>query len=464
MIRRCLASLLILSGCTSWSGCTSEPKQEASRGPASALPSPTPPSAAAPAAVASTPPPAKAAEPKRPERYNVLLILVDSMRADMPWAGYPRAIAPNLTALEKESVSYTRGFSVSSYTAKSVAAVLSGKYPSTLFRSAPFFTRYPESNLFLAELLQGAGVYTASAHAHMYMRPGVGFDQGFDKWQVVEGIKFDNKTDNHVTSQKLTPIAIEQLEQKPADRPFFMYLHYMDPHDVYVKHQEADFGQGLRDRYDSEIFYTDLWIGKLLEYMKQKPWWDETVVIVSADHGEAFGEHDMHRHAFELWNVLTHVPLFFRIPGVAGRHIDTPRSAVDIAPTVAELMQVKAPNDFSGVSLVSELMGGESKARPVLLELPADTNNPERRAIISGDFKLLVFESGWRMDLYNLKDDPGETKNLAKEQPEKLAELKREFEAEWAKYQRIKPFGGNELRGGGTANGPMKPPDAPKPN
>jgi len=457
MIRRLLLSLLIVSGCTS------EPKQEASRGPASALPPAPAESAAAPAPSASAAAPPAATEPKRPERYNVLLLLVDSMRADMPWAGYPRDIAPNLTALEKESVSYTRGYSVSSYTAKSVAAVLSGKYPSMLYRSAPFFTRYPDSNLFLAELLQAAGVYTASAHAHMYMRPGVGFDQGFDKWQVVDGITFDNKTDNHVTSQKLTPLAIKLLDEKPADKPFFMYLHYMDPHDVYVKHAEHDFGTKPRDRYDSELFYTDLWIGKLLDFMKQKPWWNETVVIVSADHGEAFGEHDMYRHAFELWNVLTQVPLFFRVPGVPGRRIDTPRSAVDIAPTVLELMHDKAPNDFVGVSLVSELMGEAPKPRPVLLELPADTNNPERRALISGDFKLLVFESGWRVDLYNLKDDPGETKNLAKEQPEKLAELKREFDAEWAKHQRFKPFGGNELRGGGTANGPMKPPDAAKP-
>ncbi|HEY6725639.1 MAG TPA: sulfatase [Polyangiaceae bacterium] len=460
MIRRALIGLLMVSGCTT------EPKQEASRGPASALPPAGTAEAAPPASAAATGSAAPSAEvvpPKRPDRYNVLLLLVDSMRADMPWAGYPRAIAPNLTALEKESVSYTRGYSVSSYTAKSVAAVLSGKYPSTLFRSAPFFTRYPDSNLFLAELLQAGGVYTASAHAHMYMRRGVGFDQGFDKWELVEGITFDNKTDNHVTSQKLTPLAIELLEAKPADSPFFMYLHYMDPHDVYVKHEAADFGPKLRDRYDSEMFYTDLWIGKLLEYMKSKPWWDETVVIVSADHGEAFGEHDMHRHAFELWNVLTQVPLFFRIPGVAARRIDTPRSHVDIAPTVLELMNNQAPNDFMGVSLVSELRGGEPKPRPVLLELPADTNNPERRAIISGDYKLLVFESGWRTDLYNLKEDPGETKNLAKEQPEKLAELKREFDAEWAKYQRIKPFGGNQLRGGGTATGPMKPPDAPKP-
>jgi arylsulfatase A-like enzyme len=384
------------------------------------------------------------------------------MRADMPWAGYERETAPNLSALEKDSVSYTRGYSVSSYTAKSVAAALSGKYPSTLYRSAPFFTRYAESNLFLAEVLDQSGVYSASAHAHMYMKPGNGMDQGFDTWKVVDGISFDNKTDNHVTSQKLTPLAIELLEAKPKDEPFFLYLHYMDPHDVYVKHKEADFGNKLRDRYDSEMFYTDQWIGKLLEFMKQKPWWDETVVIVSADHGEAFGEHNMHRHAFELWDVLTHVPLFFHIPGVAGRRIDVPRSHVDLAPTIAEFMNAKGDNDFAGVSLMNELFGKKAEPRPVLLDLPQDTNNPERRAVISGDYKLLVFESGWRKDLYNLKDDPGEQKNLAKEQPEKLEEMQQLFDKEWGKYARIKPYGGNKLRGGGVANGPMKPPAPPK--
>lgn len=387
----------------------------------------------------------------------MLLILVDSMRADMPWAGYPRDIAPNLEKLEAESISYTRAYSVSSYTAKSVAAVLSGKYPSTLFRSAPFFTRYPESNLFLAELLQEASVYTASAHAHMYLKRGVGLDQGFTEWELVGGIHFDNKTDNHVTSQKLTPLAIELLGKKPEGKPFFMYLHYMDPHDVYVKHEESpDFGNKPRDRYDSEIFYTDLWIGKLLDYMKKQPWWDETAVIVSADHGEAFGEHNMHRHAFELWNVLTHVPLFIRLPGVAPRHIDTPRSHVDLAPTILELMNVHADNDFAGQSLVSELEGAKAEARPVLLELPQDTNNPERRALILDRHKLLVFDTGWRKDLYDLVADPGEEKNLAKEQPEKLKELETVFEQQWGKYKRIKPYGGNKLSGGGIANGPMK--------
>ena len=432
----------------------------------SPAPSPAPPAkAAAPAKSAqpdkpaapeakAKPAPAKPTGPDRP--MNVMLILVDSMRADMPWAGYPRKIAPNLTALEKESVSYTRAYSVSSYTAKSVAAVLSGQYPDELKRSGYFFTKYPDSDLFFPELLHKAGVYTMATHGHMYLAPGhSGMDQGFDDWRVVSGIKFDNTKDDFVTSDKMTPLAEKQLSAAPKGKPFFIYMHYMDPHDVYVKHKESpDWGNKRRDRYDSEVFFTDLWIGKLLDFCKQQPWWKKTVVIVSADHGEAFGEHHMFRHAFELWNMLTHVPLFIHVPGVDGRHVDTPRSDIDLAPTVLDLMGVKGDDKLEGKSLVPELYGAEAKPRPVLIDLPADSNNPERHALVEGDYKLLSFGNDWRFDLYNLEKDPGETHKLNKEEPDRLEKMKAEYKKLWGKVPAVKPYGGNKLIGGGVANGP----------
>jgi arylsulfatase A-like enzyme len=428
--------------------------------PSAPQPSPAPLAAPAGASGAARLDAAKpvSAEPARAGPFNVLLILVDSLRADMPWAGYQRDIAPNLTELERESVSYTRGHSVSSYTAKSVAALLSGQLPSTLKRSGYFFTKYPESNLFFPELLRDAGVVTLSVHGHQYMKPGGnGLDQGFLRWEVVKGITFDAQTDKHVTSEKLTGLAREMLGQVAGDKRFFMYLHYMDPHDQYIKHKSSpDFGNGLRDRYDSEVFYTDFWIGKLLEHCRAQPWWKDTVVIVSADHGEAFGEHGMYKHAFELWNVLTHVPLFFRLPGAEPRRIATPRSAIDIAPTVLELMQVESKPVFAGKSLVAELRGAEAEPRPLLLELPADSNNPERRALIDGDWKLLVFGANWRYDLYNLASDPAEKHNLAKTEPQKLQELKALDQKLWGQYTKLKPFGGNTLQGGGKATGPAQ--------
>jgi len=438
------------------SGAEPPPKAPTEPAPAQAVtPAPTAPEKAA-SPEKEAPPPAKPKGPTQP--LNVLLILVDSMRADMPWAGYSRPIAPVLTQLEKESISYTRAYAISSYTAKSVAGLLAGQYPSTLKRSGYFFTKYPPSNLFFPELLQKAGVATLSAHGHMYMKRGNGMDQGFDHWEVVQGIDFDNTTDKHITSNKLTPLAISQLEKTPNDKPFFMYLHYMDPHDQYVKHEESpDWGRKNRDRYDSEIFYTDLWIGKLLDYCKKQPWWSKTAVVVSADHGEAFGEHKMYKHAFELWDVLTHVPLFIRIPGVEARRIDTARGHIDLAPTIMELMGVKGDPVFAGKSLVPEVYGAqEPQPRPVLMDLPADSNNPERRALVHGDYKLIAYGNDWRFDLYNLKDDPGELRNLARREKEKLEEMKKVYLEVMSGIKRIKPFGGNKLMGGGRATGPRE--------
>ncbi|MCC6216806.1 MAG: sulfatase [Polyangiaceae bacterium] len=417
---------------------------------AAASPSAAAPTSAWTASSAAAPTPAPASAP-----LNVLMLFVDSMRADMPWAGYPREIAPHLTALEKQSVSWTRGYSVSSYTAKSVAAALSGRYPSSLKRSGYFFTKYPPSNVFFPELLQAAGVHTVSAHAHAYMSRGNGLDQGFVDWQVVGGISFDAQTDHHVTSDKLTKLVIEQLSRAPSGKPFFAYVHYMDPHDQYVQHEESPrWGTGLRDRYDSEIFYTDVWIGKLLEWCRAQPWWGTTAVIVSADHGEAFGEHKRFRHAFELYEVLVRVPLFLFAPGLAPRRVEVARSGVDLAPTILELMGQPPGEGLAGKSLVPEARGGVAEPRPVLLDLPADSNNPERRALIDGTWKLLVFGRDQAFQLFDLAADPGESKDLARKRPEELARMKKLYGEVWGAVPRVKPFGGNKLEGGGTASGP----------
>jgi arylsulfatase A-like enzyme len=114
------------------------------------------------------------------------------LRADMPWAGYERPIAPRLTELEKRSVSYTRAYAISSYTSMSLGGLLGGKLPSEMKRSGYFFGKYPADNLMFPELLQAKGVRTIGAQAHGYFKEA-GFDQGFDVWELVPDLKFDNK-------------------------------------------------------------------------------------------------------------------------------------------------------------------------------------------------------------------------------------------------------------------------------
>ncbi len=461
---RIVLSICVL--CVALTGCDkSEPVQKPGAAPSASAPAAVaaPPSASVPAAPEVE---AKLTRPKQP--LNVLLLTVDALRADMPWTGYERAIAPNLTKLSKEAVVYDHHRSVTSYTAQSVATMLSGRMASTLYRDGYFFTGYRDvGNDFIQEAMQKQGIRTLGVQAHMYFGRGKGIDQGFDVWEMVPGISFDAQTDNHITSEKSTKKIIEVLSNPENTKgQFFLWSHYMDPHDKYQKHPESpDFGNSNRDRYDSEVWFTDHWLGELFKWGEKQPWWENTAIVITADHGEAFGEHKMWKHAFDVWDVLLKVPLIIKAPGAEPKVISERRNHLDIGPTIVDLMGLEALPSFEGKSLVPEVYGAKPEVRETLLfELAEDSHNPPRRAIIHGDYKLIVYGKGWKYLLFNLKTDPGEETDLAKTEGEKLEQMKTLLEAEFAKVPSVEPYGGMKLKGGGTAKGPMGPaPTAPAP-
>ena len=402
--------------------------------------------------------------PKVEGPFNVMILSVDCLRADMPWNGYPRQIAPNLTKLSEQSTVYTNAYSISSYTAQSAAAMLSGRFASTLYRSGVFFTSYPKANLFFPEELAEKKIRTLGWFSHMYFGRGKGLEQGFDVWELVPGITFNAQTDNHVTSPKMLELGLKILGNPDnTGQQFFAWAHFGDPHDVYVKHPESpDFGNKTRDKYDSEVWFTDQHIGKLLDWARQQPWWSRTAVIITGDHGEAFGEHGQYRHAFELWENLVRVPFIFYVPGAKPQRIAQRRSHIDLAPTVMDLLGQPPLAQFMGKSLVPELLGKEPAANrePIALELTEDSNNPQRRALIAGNHKLIVRGRVASYSLYDLSSDPGEANNVAGSQPDKLTEMKALYEKTFATIPSIEPFGGNKLESGRLANGPMGPPKA----
>jgi choline-sulfatase len=425
-------------------------------------PSPVPPAVSAPgsgANQAAASPSASAAASAKPR--NVLFVTIDSLRADMPWNGYSRMIAPNLTALAEKCTTYSNAYSVSSYTAKSVAAFLSGQYPSTLYRSGFFFANYATANQFMAERLHESGIETLAWFGHMYFSRSKGLEQGFDEWRTVPGITFDPETDNHVTSDKMTALGIELLSKPELKtKQFFAWGHYMDPHDQYNRHEEApSFGNKARDRYDQEVFYTDLWVKKLLDFVDQQTFAKDTYLIISADHGEAFGEHGMYKHAFELWEVLTRVPLFVCGPGIKPQRITERRSHIDLVPTMLDLLGQKPAPELPGKSLVPELTGQEpaKNREPIYLELTEDSHNPPRRALIRGDYKLIWSGPTDKFQLFDLKRDPGEEKDLAKSEPDNLKDMVAAYHAFWDKLPMVEPYGNNKLHDGGTARGPTGP-------
>jgi len=459
--RLVLSAALIAAFSTCSSACSSggeslPPKPVASPATTATQPvptadvAPTPSvSAMASALAAPTNPPPAAAPPGPPKDLNVLVVTIDSMRADMPWLGYKRDIAPVMSAFAKTAVSYSRYYSISSYTAMSLGGFLAGRYPGELERSGYFFGNYPDSVLMFPELLQKAGIRTMSAHAHFYFDQKAGFRQGFDVYEIVPGLIKDNHTDKNITSPQHIELAKKILSDKAnTGGRFFAWFHLLDPHDEYMPHDGiGPYGKSTRDKYDAEITFTDKHIGELFAFVDSQEWGKRTAIIISADHGEAFGEHKMYRHGFEVWNMLTHVPLMIRAPGITPRQIDTPRSGVDLAPTIMEFFGVPKDPEMQGTSLVPELYGKEPEVRDVIIDLPRTSDNDRRRAFVRGDLKLIAEgdDEGYR--LFNVKDDWDEKKDLKKSQAEQFEKMRDAYKERQKSIKDVCPKMREKLKG-----------------
>ncbi|WP_437277465.1 sulfatase-like hydrolase/transferase [Sorangium sp. So ce375] len=361
-----------------------------------------------------------------PADLNVVLVTVDTLRWDLGYAGNPRPVSPNLDGLAARSTVFERAYSLASYTGKSVGPMLIGKYGSETHRNWGHFNKFGEEDTFVAERLKRAGVRTMSVHGHRYFGSFGGLDRGFDVVDMSaappEGAPWD--VDNKATSAALTDAAL-RLIRSPENTGgrFFLWVHYLDPHADYLRHDDvAGFGAASqRDLYDGEVAFTDRNIGRLLDAIAAAPFGGRTAIVVTSDHGEAFGEHKMFRHGFELWEELVRVPLLVHVPGAAPSRVSARRSLIDLAPTLLDLMRVPGPaegapaDDFlSGASLLPDVFlapGEQPHARDVLIDMPAGPYNDARRSFLRGDMKLTI-SGGARFELYDLASDPEERKNL----------------------------------------------------
>ncbi len=379
-------------------------------------------------------PTVSAQAPSAPKRTNVIFITVDSLRADrMAWHGYRHDVAPAIAKFAERAVNYTHFYALSSYTSMTFGGFVGARYPSEVPRSGYFFSSIPAEVETFPEVLQKHGVRTMSAHGHWYFgKDGVGLDQGFDTWELVPDLKKSNTTDNNITSPAHVALAMKQLSDKAnLQRPFFAWYHLMDPHDMYLGHQGTPrFGKGAAAMYDAEVHFTDAHLGRLLAFIEQQPWADRTAVMISADHGETFGEHKMYRHGFELWQELVWVPLLVRLPGAEPRVIDTPRGGIDLPVTMLDLLGAKRPAYAQGVSLVAELRGEKQpEQRLVVSDLPRTSDNDRRRAIVWGNDKLIAHGDDEYFKLYDVAADPRENVDLANTDKKRFEDMLRRYKA-----------------------------------
>ncbi len=400
-------------------------------------------------AAVDAPPPVATAVPPGP--FNVILVTIDTLRADLGFMGYPRPITPNMDELAKKSAVFERTYTTASYTMKALSALLTGRYASEAYRDFNHYTLFPKDNVFLAERLKDGGVHTMAFHCHRYFGMRAGMEQGFDVWDMSAMPPNMVDADPRPTSKLVTDSAMRVLGkvEHVEGKPFFAWLHYFDPHSPYVGHEGAPAFAGLpttaekgaRDVYDAEVWYTDVHLGRLFDWIATQSWASTTALVVTADHGEAFGEKGFFRHNKELWEPIVRVPLLLYIPGGPATRISIKRSHVDLVPTILELMHVPATEPaLRGKSLLADLRGGALEERDVLLDMPEGQMNEHRRALITGPTPgMKLVERNTKIELYDLATDEAEKEDLSRDEA-KLAPIRTKFDAAFGALESRKPI------------------------
>ncbi|MCU0690271.1 MAG: sulfatase [Polyangiaceae bacterium] len=351
---------------------------------------------------------------------RVVLITIDALRADQPWSGYTKAKTPNLSRFVEQSVFFARTYATANTTGPSLSSLLAVRYPTELPRDDCPLAGF-EMGDGLAPVLQRGGVWTAAAHGHAYFAGSSAPKDGFTAWRTVDNVAGRLATEGAVTGPEVTKLAINLVQEAPADGKSFIWAHYLEPHDAYVRHKDFPAtDEPRRGVYDGEVAFADDQAGKLLAAIDASPAASRTAVIVASDHGEAFGEHERYRHGFTVFEEEVRVPLMVRVPGVPPHRIDAPRGTMDIPKTIADLLSVQAPDRWRGNTLVQDLRSPSPPQRPVIVDVPRLMNLPAQQVVVLGDYKVVL--QGTRWSVFNLRADPKEARRLPKEQAEPFIE------------------------------------------
>jgi len=365
---------------------------------------------------------------------SVLFILVDTLRADrLGTYGYARPTTPNLDALGERGIVFTDVLSQSSWTKTSMASLWTATFPlhNGIVRYSDVL---PAEAVLPAERFREAGYRTAGIWRNGWVAPNFGFDQGFEFYvnprpgRERARLQRGNPSAGGVegNDEDIATSAFEFIDNYGRDR-FFLYLHLMDLHQYVYDDKAEHFGTSYSDVYDQAVNWTDRLIAAVLEKLDEVGALQRTIVVVAADHGEAFLEHGFEGHARNLYQEVAHVPLViglpFRLP--QGIRVDAPASNVDIWPTLLDLVGLPPLPGADGRSLVPEILaaarGGADGAQPRPIFAYLDRRWGKSKevsdplvSLTDGSLRLLwpVNDPGGA-ELYDLDADPGEMQNLA---------------------------------------------------
>jgi arylsulfatase A-like enzyme len=383
------------------------------------------------ATLAAPPPRVYAAVPASvPEKPNVLLITIDALRADHVGSyGYRRPTTPNLDALARESVRFSNGWAHAPSTRYSVPAILTGRYPSTIAVNNDPRVHWPPQvlpeNRLIGEILKDAGFHTGATLSYYYFEPGWGLNQGFDDYdyhlQTLHSMGGDPSKTQGTSARQLADLDVEYIAKHRTER-FFLWTHFYDTHFGFEKHPdmpESDFGNDEIALYDGEIRFTDLHIGRVLDAVKAAGLWDNTIVIVTSDHGDGFGEHGLpqsQRHGYHLYRNETKVPMLIRVPGVPARVVDEPVGHIDLLPTLLNALRVPADKEpqLLGESVFGLMLGEPAPAPRKVFQEVWYEGPTSRKAVVDANWHLirnLIPDD--TVELYDFRTDVEEEHDLA---------------------------------------------------
>ena len=391
------------------------------------------------------PPPAPPAE----NRPDVLLVVIDTLRADHLGAyGHPVDTSPNLDRFAASGLRYSQAGTPASWTLPSFGAFVTGQYPSGHGAGLNNGEKNLQSALdpevpTLAERMAERGYRTGAIVTNPYLKTSFGIARGFDTYSDALGLAHMPMFVQPLRMLKI-PVMSGRYFYRPADLmvdeamtwwdameggPRFLMLHLMDPHDPYNPPAEYErligtpHSMAVLNQYDQEIRFTDTELGRLLDHVSPETW-----VFVTSDHGETFGEHEnpypkdhwpFTRHGHTLYEELTHVPLMARGPRVPIGVVDRPVRAFDVVPTI---LRAAAAGSLPGDGHALGEVFGESVDDTLAVGAQAMRFGSEKRSARVGNLKLI--ETRWGDELYDLEADPDELENLAPSQADDVTRIR----------------------------------------
>jgi len=356
--------------------------------------------------------PLRASAPQRP---NVVLITIDTTRADhLRCYGYTEIETPNIDTLARAGIRFSHAFSPVPITLPAHTVILTGAYPMATgmhdFSGNKLAAGFPT----LASVLRSNGYATAAFIGSAVLDSRFGLNQGFDTY--FDHFDFSRLDETNLDlmerrGDQVMDQALGWLKLNPP-QPFLLWVHLYDPHYPYTPPQPFASRYASRP-YDGEIAFADAQVGRLFAFLRNRGWYDGSVMALASDHGEGLSEHGEKTHGFFVYNSTLHVPLIFKIPGASPAVIHEEVSLADVMPTLLQALRLPPPATVQGRSLLSVMLG-QPPARPS--NLYSETYLPllhfHWSQLRGYESRGLKYIDAPRPELYDLQTDPHELKNL----------------------------------------------------